>query len=74
MTQTPGDASSAGWSLESIAGDATMQWRFRSLGYSDEFSILATWHRMIESDFSGGSLANFDYVTSANVRWGGREY
>ena len=58
--QTPGDASSAGWSLESIAGGATMQWRFRSLGYSDEFSILATWHRMIESDFSGGSLANFD--------------
>jgi hypothetical protein len=56
----PGDASSAGWSLESIAGGATMQWRFRSLGYSDEFSILATWHRMIESDFSGGSLTNFD--------------
>jgi hypothetical protein len=58
--QTPGDASSAGWSLESIAGGATMQWRFRSLGYTDEFTILATWHRMIESDFSGGSLANFD--------------
>jgi hypothetical protein len=59
-TNPPGDASSAGWSLESIAGGGTMQWRFRSLGYTDEFTILATWHRMIESDFSGGSLANFD--------------
>lgn len=57
---SPADAESIGWSLESIGGGETMQWRFRSLGFTDEFTILATWHRTVESDFSKGSLANFD--------------
>ena len=57
--QAPTDISVDGWSFESMETGTVMQWRLAWLDETNELSVLATWHRTVETNFNSTSVADF---------------
>jgi hypothetical protein len=54
------NVSSRGWSRVSISSGARRYWRFSIGEAADEVAILATWPRVVSSNFASWSLMNID--------------
>ncbi|MDP7030315.1 MAG: hypothetical protein QF733_08855 [Phycisphaerales bacterium] len=57
-TDAPADAPVDGWSLESMAAGDVVQWRLGWLTETDSLSLVATWHRTVETNFNVTSVAD----------------
>ena len=49
-----------GWDLSAIGPNSTLYYRFHISAVADKVSILGTWNRDVMSNFTGGTLANFN--------------
>ena len=57
-------AAQAGWDLVNVGAGESRYWRLAACTLAPEVSVVATWHRQVESPFGNAdwSLANFDLV------------
>jgi hypothetical protein len=60
----PGAAQRHGWALATLGTGQSRWWRITVCGTATEVSVIATWHRKVQSPFTAGNqaLANFDLL------------
>ncbi|HMN95507.1 MAG TPA: hypothetical protein PKC43_04715 [Phycisphaerales bacterium] len=49
-----------GWDLVSVPASQSRWWTFTTFGTTESLSVAATWHRLVASNFSSSTNANFD--------------